>query len=310
MRVTEPPVTDRASHTALHESGALRDRVEAAYALLEECVLCGRQCRVDRTRSTRGARCRTGLNARVHEFRIARDVEPFLAGPVGAGIVEFGYCNLRCKTCGTPTINQDGGGVEMEPERIADGFLQLQEAGAAVLILRRPSHVIAQALAALDLADRRGFRLPVAYDSGGYDHPTGLALLEGAVDIYIAEMKFGNSGAGRMIARVRDYTAKNRAAIREMHRQVGDLVVGTDGIARRGLLVRHRVLPNGLSHSGPAFRFLAHEVSRNTAVRLVDGFEPVYQSADLPMLRRGLQDEEFDRAVALADRHGLRRRLD
>jgi putative pyruvate formate lyase activating enzyme len=188
-------------------------------------------------------------------------------------------------------------------------MLSLQEAGADHLVLERPSHVIPQVLASIEIAAGRGLSLPVVYDSGGYDHPTGLSLLAGVIDIYVVAVKFGNSGAGRQIARVRDYSAKNRVALAEMHRQVGDLEVDDDGLARRGLLVRHQVLPNGQSHPGPVFRFLAEKISKNTALRLIGGFEPVYQSEQLPMLRRAVTPEEFARVEALADRHGLRRRL-
>lgn len=309
MSTGEVPVVVEPSYALLSRSGELGDRVRAAYDVLQSCELCGRQCKVDRTRSARGAGCRTGMLARLDGFDIDRGLEACLTGPGGAGIVRFSYCNLRCRTCETFETHQRGRGREMTPEQIADGMLRLQEAGAGHLVLQRPSHVIPQALAALDIAAGRGLTLPVVYDSGGYDHPTGLALLDGVVDVYVVAVKFGNSGAGRQIARVRDYSAKNRAALTEMHRQVGDLEIDDDGLARRGLLVRHQVLPNGQSHPGPVFRFLAEKISKNTALRLIDGFEPVYQSEQLPMLRRGVTDEEFARVEALADRHGLRRRL-
>jgi putative pyruvate formate lyase activating enzyme len=224
-------------------------------------------------------------------------------------VIEFSYCNLRCRTCDEPEIRQRGRGREMDPEEIADGMIKLQGHGVDVLVLRRPSHVIAQTLEALEIAIERGLHLPIVYDTGGYDHPTGLALLEGVVDVYASEVKFGNSGAGRQVARVRDYASKCRKALLEMHRQVGDLEIDADGLARRGLLVRHRVLPNGLAHSGPVLRFLAEQISPHTALNLVDGFEPVYQSSDLPMLRRGLEAKEFERAQSLADRYGLHRHV-
>lgn len=291
----------------LAETGELTRRVERAREILHDCVLCGRQCRVDRIKSLKGASCRTGARAKVDGFRIDRDIEPFLIGAGGAGVVEYSFCNLRCRTCKTWRVKQRGDGAERSAEEIARGMLDLQHQGADLLILRRPSHVIAQSLDALAIAVEGGLRLPIAYDSGGYDHPTGLALLDGVVDLYLVDIKSGNSGAGRQLTRVRDYGAKNRHAILEMHRQVGDLEIDADGRARRGLLVRHAVLPNGLGHSGPVLRFVAEEVSRNTAVHLIGDFEPVYQAEDLPMLRRSLKSEEFDRARGLARRYGLRR---
>jgi len=309
MSIGEIPTRMAPSCVALAARGDLRERVRTAFEILSECVLCGRQCRVDRTRSSRGAACRTGVLARVGDVRVSGDVEPCLIGEGGAGIVEFGFCNLRCRTCNAWEIHQRGQGPEMEPREIAARMLSLQDRGVDVLVLRRPSHVIAQVLASLEIAIAGGFSLPVVYESGGYDHPTGLALLDGVVDIYVVDAKSGNSGAARQVTRVRDYFAKNRHALLEMHRQVGDLAIEADGRARRGLLVRHTVLPNGLSNTGPVFRFIAERISRNTAIRLIGDFAPTYQASELPLLRRSLESEELRRAEALAMRHGLRRRL-
>jgi putative pyruvate formate lyase activating enzyme len=186
-------------------------------------------------------------------------------------------------------------------------MVRLQESGCHNINLVTPSHVVAQILEALAIAADRGLRLPLVYNTSGYDSPEALALLEGAIDIYMPDMKYGDSDLARKYSHVRDYVAVNRAAVREMHRQVGDLVIGEDGLAQRGLLVRHLILPNGIAGTEQVIEFLAEEISRQTYLNLMGQYRPCYRAGDFPGLDRPITRAEFREALAIAHCYGLNR---
>jgi putative pyruvate formate lyase activating enzyme len=186
-------------------------------------------------------------------------------------------------------------------------MLSLQARGCHNINLVSPSHVVAQVIAAVAIAAGRGLRLPLVYNTGGYDSPEALALLDGIIDIYMPDMKYGDSDIARRYSRVRDYVEVNRSALREMHRQVGDLVLDEQGIAQRGLLVRHLVLPGGLAGSEQVLAFIAEQLSRNTYLNLMDQYHPCYRADEYPPLNRPLTPEEYAAALAAAERHGLHR---
>jgi putative pyruvate formate lyase activating enzyme len=186
-------------------------------------------------------------------------------------------------------------------------MLELQKEGCHNVNLVSPSHVVAQVLAAVEIAARRGLRLPLVYNTGGYDSLEALALLDGVVDIYMPDMKYGDEAVARKYSKVRDYVAANRKAVKEMYRQVGDLVVNDRGIAQRGLLVRHLVLPHDLAATESVLQFLADEVSKNTYVNLMDQYRPCYRADEYLELDQPITREEFEAAVASARRHGITR---
>jgi putative pyruvate formate lyase activating enzyme len=295
------------AYLALSRSGELEARVRLAYKHLESCDLCARHCHVNRHRTIQGAVCRTGLRARVDDFTPHHGEEDPLRGIHGSGTIFFSWCSLRCVFCQNWQISQNGEGEEVEPEALAGMMLQLQRRGCHNVNLVTPSHVVAQILAAVAIAARGGLRVPLVYNTGGYDSLEALALLDGVVDIYMPDMKYGDAEVARRISHVPDYPAVNQAAVREMHRQVGDLVLDEDGIARRGLLVRHLVLPGGLAGTEKVLAFLAREVSTNTYLNLMDQYHPSYRARENPPLDRPITAEEYAEALALAERYGLRR---
>lgn len=238
QRIQEP------GYLALHRSGELAARVDAAYRHLEDCDLCARYCRVNRRRSAQGAVCRTGERAVVHSYGPHHGEEDPLRGWAGSGTIFFSWCNLRCVFCQNWDISQKGRGEEVEPDRLAAMMLELQRRGCHNINFVSPSHVVAQVLAAVDRAAGRGLRLPLVYNTGGYDSPEALALLDGVIDIYLPDVKFADSERARVYTTARDYAEVNQAAVRLMHRQVGDLVLDEHGLARRGLLIRHLALPD------------------------------------------------------------------
>jgi putative pyruvate formate lyase activating enzyme len=291
----------------LHASGELARRADEAWRHLGDCDLCARDCRVDRRLTIAGAVCRTGERAVVDSFGAHHGEEDCLRGWRGSGTIFFSGCNLRCAYCQNWDISQKGSGREATPAEIAGMMLALQRQGCHNINLVTPSHVVAQVLAALCDAARRGLRLPVVYNTGGYDSAEALTLLDGVVDIYMPDMKYGDAERARRYSKVRDYVRVNQAAVREMQRQVGDLVVDEDGIARRGLLVRHLVLPGGVAGTAQVLAFLAEQVSRRACVNLMDQYRPCYRADEYPEIDRPLTGAEYREAVATAERLGLTR---
>jgi len=300
-----PPVWP--AYRALLADGELKRRVARAYGRLERCDLCARHCRVNRRETLDGVICRTGERAVVHSYGPHHGEEDPLRGWGGSGTIFFGFCNLRCDYCQNWSISQQGEGQEVTPETLARIMLDLQRQGCHNINLVSPSHVVPQILAATLLAALRGLRLPLVYNSGGYDSPEALALLDGVVDIYLPDMKYGDSETAHRYSHARNYWEVNRAAVREMHRQVGDLALDERGFARRGLLVRHLVLPGDLANTDRVLAFLAREISTDTYLNLMDQYRPCFRAFERPPLHRWLDPAEYERALRAAARHGLQR---
>jgi len=296
-----------AAYLSLAASGELAKRVEAAYRHLEDCDLCARYCRVNRRKGIEGAVCRTGERAVVASHGAHHGEEDPLRGWGGSGTIFFSWCNLRCVFCQNWDISQRGVGRAVEPREIADMMLELQAAGCHNINLVSPSHVVAQIIAAASDAAARGLRLPFVYNTGGYDSLEALALLDGIIDIYMPDMKYGDSAIARKYSKVRNYVDVNRAAVKEMHRQVGDLMLDEHGIAQRGLLVRHLAMPHGIAGTEQVLSFLADEISTNTYLNLMDQYRPCHRAHEFPDLDRPITSEEYREALAIAARHGLAR---
>jgi putative pyruvate formate lyase activating enzyme len=295
------------AYLALLDSGELERRVAEAYGRMEDCDLCARYCRVNRRQTLKGVVCRTGELAVVHGYGPHHGEENPLRGLGGSGTVFFSWCNLRCVFCQNWEISQKGEGREVGPETLARMMLDLQQQGCHNINLVTPSHVVPQILAATLLAARQGLRLPLVYNTGGYDSPEALALLDGVVDIYMPDMKYGDSATAHRYSHVRNYWEVNQAAVREMHRQVGDLALDGRGLARRGLLIRHLVLPGDLANTAAVLAFLAREISPGTYLNLMDQYHPCYKAFEEPPLDRSLTPEEYEQALRLAEEYGLRR---
>ncbi|MFI5180104.1 MAG: radical SAM protein [Thermoanaerobaculia bacterium] len=301
------PVRVEPSYRLLQRSGELKARAARAREHLSDCDLCARYCHCDRLKGISGAICRTGENARVHGFAPHFGEEDPLRGTRGSGTIFFSWCNLRCDFCQNWTISQRGDGVEVTPEELAAQMLELQEAGCHNVNLVSPSHVVAQVLGALEIAARRGLLLPIVWNTGGYDSLETLRLLDGVFDIYMPDMKYADPAAARCYSHVLDYPEVNQAAVKEMHRQVGDLVLDEDGLAVRGLLVRHLVMPNSLAGTEKVLAFLAREISMNTYLNLMDQYHPDYKAGGIEPLSRRVSREEWNEALDLAERYGLNR---
>jgi putative pyruvate formate lyase activating enzyme len=287
-------------------SGELKRRVAEAYARLEACDICARKCRVNRRLSPEGAGCRTGERALVSSYGPHFGEEDPLVGRGGSGTIFFSWCNLRCQYCQNYEISQGGAGHEVEPEDLARMMLSLQSQGCHNINFVSPSHVVPQILAGLLIAAQAGLRLPLVYNTGGYDSLKTLALLDGVVDIYMPDMKYADAGAGERLSKIRNYPRANQAAVKEMQRQVGDLVMDEQGVARRGLLVRHLVLPEELAGTAEIVRFLRDEISPDTYINVMAQYRPCYRAREYPPLDRSITNQEYATAVRLAQEAGLR----
>lgn len=282
----------------------LGERVSLAYARMECCDLCARHCDVNRLAGDLGV-CKTGLQAKVNSYGPHLGEEDPLRGRRGSGTIFFARCNLRCQFCQNYDISQRDSGNEVSPEELARIMLDIQAMGCHNINLVSPSHVVAQILAALRLASQAGLRLPLVYNTGGYDSLETLQLLDGIVDIYMPDMKFANGGNAKKYSRARDYPQVNRAAVKEMHRQVGDLQIDEDGLATRGLLVRHLVLPRNLAGTRQIVQFLADEISKYTYLNLMAQYRPAYNASRYPELNRRITIKEYDAALRIAEEAGL-----
>ncbi|MCP4139815.1 MAG: radical SAM protein [Chloroflexi bacterium] len=296
-------------YLGLLENGALEKRVKLAFEHLENCDLCARICHVNRREGIQGAACRTGEKALLHSFAPHHGEEAPLRGWRGSGTIFFSWCNLSCTYCQNWEISHKGVGHEVEPEELAEMMLNLQKRGCHNINFVSPSHVVAQILAAVLIAARKGLRLPLVYNTGGYDSMEALTLLDGVVDIYMPDMKYGDSQVAREYSRVHNYWEINQVAIREMHRQVGDLVVDEKGVAKQGLLVRHLVLPNNLANSEKVIAFLAEDISKNTYLNLMAQYHPAYKAYKSPILNQRITEKEYQDAIMLTKEHGLRRAI-
>lgn len=289
-----------------HRSGRLEKAAEEARRALSSCRLCPRRCGVNRLGGELGY-CKTGALARVSSANPHFGEEAPVVGRRGSGTVFFAHCNLLCIFCQNCDISHGGAGAEVSAEQLAEIMLDLQRIGCHNINLVTPSHVVPQILSTLPIAVDAGLTVPLVYNSGGYDSVGTLQLLDGVVDIYMPDLKFMDGKAAERLAEARDYPEVAKAAIREMHRQVGDLVIDEDGVAQRGLLVRHLVMPNDLDGIKAAMRFLAMEISPDTYVNVMEQYRPFHQALDDPTLRRRITADEFTRAVETAVSEGLHR---
>ena len=293
------------AYVGLHHSGQLRQRVQAAYSRLSACDLCGHECHANRFRAT--GRCKTGIQAAVSSYNPHLGEEGPLRGWRGSGTIFFSRCNLNCAFCQNHEISQCGQGQAVEPEDLATIMLSLQSTGCHNINLVSPTHVVPQILAAVAIATKAGLRLPLVYNTGGYDSLAALSLLDGVIDIYLPDMKYSSEEAARRYSRAGAYPVINRAAVKEMHRQVGDLTLDGNGIALRGLLVRHLVLPGSLAGTPSVVSFLAEQISQDTYVNIMDQYHPYHRALELPPLDRRVTRAEYNRAVAQALAAGLHR---
>ena len=284
----------------------LSERLEMALEILSNCELCPRKCHVNRLKSDKGF-CKTGRNAAVSSYGPHFGEEKVLIGRFGSGTIFFTHCNMACVFCQNYDISQLGKGNEVSAQELADIMLELQRTGCHNINLVSPTHCVAQMLEALLIAFEEGLKIPIVYNTGGYDSVDTLKLLDGIVDIYMPDIKYGDDETGNRYSQVPDYFTVAKKAVKEMHRQVGDLKTDDSGIAVKGLLARHLVLPGDLADTEKVMEFLATEISTETFVNIMDQYRPLYMAGQYPEFSRSINRAEFQRAVKIAQRYGIRR---
>jgi putative pyruvate formate lyase activating enzyme len=295
------------AYLKLWRSGELKARVERALAKLEDCILCPRLCHINRLQKT--AVCKTGRYAVVSSYFPHFGEEDCLRGRRGSGTIFFGLCNLRCVFCQNYEVSFLGEGNVTRPEQLAEMMLSLQARGCHNINFVTPEHVVPQILEGLLLAVEGGLRLPLVYNTSAYDSLDSLELMDGLIDIYMPDFKFWEPEKAFRYVKARDYPQAARRAIREMHRQVGQLVVDESGFALRGLIIRHLVMPGDIAGTAEIMQWIAHELGPDTYVNVMAQYRPDARVSDKEYveINRGINYGEFNQAVDAAVAAGLTR---
>jgi len=303
--------TEYPSYIALSKSGELAERIDRAYDLLESCTVCPRKCRINRLNDERGF-CRTGLLPVIASFGPHFGEEKPLVGSHGSGTIFISHCNLACEYCQNYDISQCGTGETVSCETLAGMMMDLQRRGCHNINLVTPSHVVPQILNSLGIAAGQGLRIPIVYNSGGYDAVDTLRLLDGIVDIYMPDAKYGSDEIALLLSHAPDYVVSMKSALKEMHRQTGDLVI-ENGIAVRGMIIRHLVLPENLAGSDTVLPWIAGEISQDSYVNIMDQYHASWHTSgrmpdSLPgSLGRRITADEYRFAIRCASDCGLHR---
>ncbi len=293
------------SYLELLESGELNRRIEALYALLSPCRLCPHKCEVDRLAGEKGF-CRVGNKPIVASYGPHFGEEAPLVGTSGSGAIFFTYCNMACVYCQNWEISHLGEGDEITVENLAKIMLILQVWGCHNINLVTPTHQIPFIVEAIKIAAEKGLVLPIVYNCGGYEAVETLKLLDGIIDIYMPDIKYMDDKVALKLSKIKNYSKVVKEAVIEMHRQVGDLVI-ENGIAKRGLIIRHLVLPENLAQTEEVIKFVAEEISPNTYFNLMDQYRPCGDAWKYPPLDRKITKEEWNKALGLAQKYGLKR---
>ena len=288
------------------KKGLLAEKIETARKTIKSCTLCPRQCKVDRTAGEIGV-CKTGEKAYVSSFNAHFGEEDPLVGIHGSGTIFFTHCNLLCIFCQNYDISHLGQGEEVSDEQLAGIMLALQKKGCHNINFVTPSHVVPQILSAVGIAVQKGLSLPLVYNTGGYDAVDTLTLLNGVFDIYMPDFKFWDPMIAKVSCNAKDYPEVAQKALLEMYRQVGDLFIDETGIAKRGILLRHLVLPHGLSGTREIMKFIARRVSKNTYVNIMPQYRPCGRAGDVQELSFHLSQKDYESALQAAEEEGIQR---
>lgn len=260
----------------------LKKRRDKAYEVLKSCTLCPRQCKIDRTIGQQGV-CRAGMQAKVYSYMPHHGEEPILSGEYGSGTIFFSHCHMKCVYCQNYQFSQLRQGKEITNERLAQMMLDLQAMKCHNINLVSPTHYVPQILDAICIAAEKGLVIPIVYNTGGYESVETLRLLNGIIDIYLPDARYGGDEAAKKYSSVDNYVKINQAALLEMYSQVGI----------KGLIVRHLVLPAGLAGTDVVMKFISEKISRDIFVSLMYQYHPAYRAADYPLINRRITSKEY-----------------
>lgn len=280
-----------------------KELIDEFYNLLSPCRICPRECKVDRLKREVG-NCKAGLEVKISSYHQHFGEEPPLVGKHGSGTIFFTHCNLHCVYCQNYEISQLGMGRQVILEELARMMLRLQNLGCHNINFVTPTPWVPQIIKALIIAQEKGLNIPIVYNCGGYESVETLKLLEGIVDIYMPDIKYADNECAEKYSGVQEYWDVVRPALKEMHSQVGDLVV-ENGIAKKGLLIRHLVLPNNITGSKKCFEFISQELSKNTVVNPMAQYYPTFKADQSQEINRRITAQEYQQVLADLEKYGL-----
>ena len=286
------------------QNGNLDKVIEKAYKLLESCVICPRKCKVNSLNNKQGF-CKTGLRPKVYSYMAHQGEEPAISGSAGSGTVFFANCNMGCVYCQNYEFSQLGQGREVEPEDLAKFMLDLESRGCHNINLVTPTHILPQILKSLRIAISSGLSIPLVYNTSAYELPEIIQLLDGIVDIYLPDMRYADEKAAVKFSNAPDYPKYNRLAIKEMFRQVGTAQMDESGIIKRGIIIRHLVLPAKFSGTEEIMKFIAEELSTDTYLSLLSQYLPYYKAENFSEINRRLKIKEYEQAKEAMDQYNL-----
>lgn len=288
-----------------HQNSKLQEKIKLLNKILNACTLCPRQCKVNRLEGKKGY-CGAGKDARVSSVFPHFGEEACLVGKYGSGTIFFSYCNLKCVFCQNYEISHLAEGRDVDIEELAEFMLQLQGMSCHNINLVTPTHFVPQIVAALKIAIEGGLRLPLVYNCGGYESEEVIDILDGIIDIYMPDAKFSSPDVSGEFSNAPDYFENLKKILKKMQRQVGDLEI-VEGIARRGLLIRHLVMPQGLAGTQEIMEFVAKEISLNAYINIMAQYRPCAEAYKYPKIDRAITAEEYNQAQKMATSLGLRR---
>jgi len=295
------------SYISLYKTGKLKERVQKAQSLLENCSCCPNNCRINRLNNKVGV-CNSRFYPIISAYTPHFGEEPLISGTKGAGNIFFGNCNLKCIFCQNHEISQNKGtefNNEQSFERLADIMLELQNGGCHNIGLVSPTHFVPQILISLEIAIEKGLNIPLVYNSNGYDSVAMLSLLDGIIDIYLPDFKYGSNDNSFLYSSAKDYFNYATNAIREMYRQVGHQLCISDGILTKGLIIRHLVLPNDLAETELFFNFLSKELNNEITVSIMSQYFPTHIAINEPLLSRTISEREYEKVINMLELYNL-----
>lgn len=292
------------SYLESFDKSQLKTKTAQVYKLLESCTICPRKCKVNRLNNEKGF-CAVGLDPMVYSYMPHHGEEPPVSGTRGSGTIFFSFCNLRCVYCQNYHFSQEGEGESVSFEQLSEFMLTLQHRGCHNINLVTPTHLMPQILKALYIAIEKGLNIPLVYNTSGYELPEIIKILDGIVDIYLVDMRYADNQYSIKYSQAKDYPHYNQLSVKEMHRQVGDAEIDNNNIIKSGIIIRHLVLPNGLSASEEIIKFISKELSKKTYVSLMSQYQPYYQAYKYPEISRRITKEEYQQAIDCLKKYGL-----
>jgi len=282
----------------------LKTSAEKAFDSLKSCCICPRKCKVNRLNNESGY-CKTGIKAKVYSFLAHHGEEPPVSGVKGSGTIFFSNCNMSCVYCQNFEFSQLGQGKEVEPPELAQMMVDLQDLGCHNINFVTPTHVMPQILKSLEIAVTKGLKIPLVYNTSGYELLGVIKMLDGIMDIYLPDMRYADEEMAIRYSNAPLYPKYNQESIKEMHRQVGVADIDEDGVIKRGVIIRHLVLPENISGTEKTLKFISEEISKDTYISLMSQYNPYYKAPQIKELSRRIGLKEYEFAQEAFYKYGL-----